>query len=570
MRIQVDDVRLFFDVEGTKLVAEGPWMRERPTVVLLHPGPGFDHNPFKVQIGPWLAARAQVVYLDMRGGGRSDQGAPEEHRLERWADDVRAFCDALRIERPIILGLGFGAMVALEYAARHPDHPGALALIGPVARIDPARSIAVYERIGGPEAGAVAERFYDNMDERGFADFVRVCFPLLSRHDLIDDVIVRAHWRPDVLIRWMSGEAKRIDLSDSLPLVRVPTLVLAGDDDAWAPLESVREVAERLPEARFHSFPGARHSVIRDEPAAAAELQSFLDVAGRSRGRGVKVEANGIDLFFDVQGTKLLAEGPWMRERPTVLLLPTGPGVDHSLYKEHIGPALAAHAQVVYLDLRGTGRSGWSTAEHWTLDTWVDDVAAFCDALELERVAVLGTAIGGVIGLLLAARNPERVERLVLVSTVARYVHARSVAVFDRVGGPAAGEVAARYFADPTEANFAEFMRVCIPLYNRRPVEPDTIARIELNLALSAHWERTGAREYDVREDAAHVACPTLVLAGDDDPSTTVAGTEELVEALPVGLVRYECYPETGHGIFRDRPQAADVVRDFLLAPEPA
>lgn len=284
----------------------------------------------------------------------------------------------------------------------------------------------------------------------------------------------------------------------------------------------------------------------------------------------MKVAANGIDLFFDVDGVKVAADGPWMRDRPTLILLPTGPGVDHSLYKEHAGPALAEIAQVVYLDPRGTGRSDWSSAEHWTLDTWVDDLAAFCDALDLDRVSLLGTSLGGVTALLFAARLTDRVDRLVLVSTVARYVHARSVAVFDRVGGPGAGEVAARYFADPTETNFTEFLRVCVPLYNRNPIEPDAVARMQINLALAAHWERTGALDYDVREQAARIRCPTLVLAGDDDPSTTVAGTEELVAALPDGLVRYERYPETGHGVFRDRPDAIGVVRDFLAAPEPA
>ncbi len=277
MRIQIGDVRLFFDVEGTKLVAEGPWMRERPTVVLLHPGPGFDHGPFKVQIGPWLAARAQVVYLDMRGAGRSDSGPPEDHRVERWADDVREFCDVLQIEHPIVLGLGFGAIVAMDYAARYPDHPGALVLIGPVARIVPERSIAVYERLGGEEAARIAAGFYGEMDERVFVDFVRVCFPLLSSHDRIADVIVRSHWSPEVLVSWMRGEAKEIDLRASLPLVRAPALVLAGEDDAWAPLESAREVAELLPSARFHSFPGARHSVIADAPHAAEDLAGFLD-----------------------------------------------------------------------------------------------------------------------------------------------------------------------------------------------------------------------------------------------------------------------------------------------------
>ena len=87
-----------------------------------------------------------------------------------------------------------------------------------------------------------------------------------------------------------------------------------------------------------------------------------------------------------------MPDGPWMRDRPTVVLLHTGPGADHSLYKEHIGPALTDVAQVVYLDLRGTGRSDWSSPEHWTVDTWVDDLEAFFDALEIDRPVLLGTS----------------------------------------------------------------------------------------------------------------------------------------------------------------------------------
>ena len=180
MRLGVGDIRLYFDVDGAKLVPEAAWMVERPTVVMLHPGPGFDHGLFKVQLGPWLAERAQVVYLDQRGGGRSESGRPEDLRLDRWADDVRELCDALEVERPVVLGLGFGAVVALRYATRHPEHPGALVVAAPIARVVPERSIAVYERLGGAEARAVAERFYGGMDEMAFAEFLRVCFPLLS------------------------------------------------------------------------------------------------------------------------------------------------------------------------------------------------------------------------------------------------------------------------------------------------------------------------------------------------------------------------------------------------------
>ena len=278
MRVQVGDVRLFFDVHGTKLVADGPWMRERPTVVLLHPGPGFDHGLFKIGIGPWLAAGTQVVYLDMRGAGRSDYGEPEDLRLEQWADDVRGFCDALRIEQPIVFGLGFGSMVALDYAARYPEHPGALVLGAPVARMLPERSIPVFERLGGPEAAEVAARIFGDPDGQAFADFVRVCFPLLSRYPFTSDVIVRADWRPEVLVNWMRGESKVVDLRDRIGAIRAPTIVIAGEDDAWSPLDSVREVAELLHDgARCHSFPGARHSVFADEPQAYEELRLFLD-----------------------------------------------------------------------------------------------------------------------------------------------------------------------------------------------------------------------------------------------------------------------------------------------------
>src|SRR5256885_1055800 len=110
VRARVGDVDLWFDVEGAGLVAEGAGMRERPTVVLLHGGPGFDHSAFKPTYGR-LSDVAQVVYLDHRGNGRSDRGDPADWRLEVWADDVPRFCDALGIARPILLGWSFRGLV---------------------------------------------------------------------------------------------------------------------------------------------------------------------------------------------------------------------------------------------------------------------------------------------------------------------------------------------------------------------------------------------------------------------------------------------------------------------------
>jgi proline iminopeptidase len=97
-----------------------------------------------------LAESAQVIYLDHRGNGRSDDGPQERWNLAQWGDDVRAFCDVFGIAKPIVLGASFGGMVALAYATRHPDHPSKLLLISTEAAGDTHlnRRVALFERFG--------------------------------------------------------------------------------------------------------------------------------------------------------------------------------------------------------------------------------------------------------------------------------------------------------------------------------------------------------------------------------------------------------------------------------------
>ena len=134
-------------------------MREKPTLLLLHGGPGFDHSIYKPAYSA-LADIAQIIYLDHRGNGRSEDGPRESWNLAQWGDDVRAFCEALGIVDPIVLGASFGGMVALAYATRHPAHPSKLVLISTEAAGDSYldRRVALFERFGGPEVGALARR----------------------------------------------------------------------------------------------------------------------------------------------------------------------------------------------------------------------------------------------------------------------------------------------------------------------------------------------------------------------------------------------------------------------------
>jgi pimeloyl-ACP methyl ester carboxylesterase len=122
VRIQVDDVKLFFDVEGSKLTPDGPAIRQVPTRLLLHGGLGFDHSGFKPAFTE-MADMAQAVYLDLRGNGPSDAGPLHKWSLEQWPEDMHSFCEALSIEAPIVMGHSMGGIVAIVYAMRYLDHP---------------------------------------------------------------------------------------------------------------------------------------------------------------------------------------------------------------------------------------------------------------------------------------------------------------------------------------------------------------------------------------------------------------------------------------------------------------
>ena len=279
MRVVVGDVRLFIDVDGAKLVPAGPWMRERPTVILLHPGPGFDHTVYKEFVGPSLAEVAQVVYVDLRGHGRSDRSTPDRLTTAQLADDLGALCLALEITRPILYGQGWGAFTAMSFASRFPEDVAKLVLVNPAARVDSARSVAVFDRVAGPEAGEAARRFYEEPTDATFAEYARLCFPhMATQGKLAAEAVVRAEWNPAASVHWFQTEARTIDLRSELSRVRAPTLVLAGEDDPLMTLSAAEEVVASLPPelVEFHRFTDARHAVIRDVPESTALLCEFV------------------------------------------------------------------------------------------------------------------------------------------------------------------------------------------------------------------------------------------------------------------------------------------------------
>lgn len=281
MYAQVNGVKLFFDVEGSSLVADGPTMKERPTVILVHGGPGGDHSVYKPDFGQ-LSDIAQIVYYDHRGNGRSDMSSSEHWTLDQWADDLKGLCDYLGIHKPIVVGASFGGFVAQAYAARHPGHAGKIALISTSAKVDFEQVYKAFGALGGPEVEAIARRYWDNPTDESRAEYRDRCVPFYSvKAQPNSDWLTRMIIRNDTAL-WFNGpshEQGRMDFRESLRSIDCPVLVMCGDKDPIMPMAFSEVIASSVPEEQLslHRIADCAHAIPADQPEQFFEiLRGFI------------------------------------------------------------------------------------------------------------------------------------------------------------------------------------------------------------------------------------------------------------------------------------------------------
>ena len=280
MHISIDTgVQLYVDIEGPGLVPDAAAMREKPTLILLHGGPGYDHSGFK-PIFSRLADIAQIVYYDHRGHGRSSRCPPEQWTLDTFADDVVRLCTALGIQRPIVLGQSFGGFVAQRYLARHPGHAARIVLSSTSHHMGLDRKLAMFQRLGGAAAHDAALAFWTQPTPATWAAYNRHCTPLYNTHPPADPLARgRTLFNEGLLFHWVAGEQQTMKLLPGLASAACPVLVMAGDDDPVCPLADAQDIAAALPAQwmQFTRFADAGHGAWRDQPdAALARLRQFI------------------------------------------------------------------------------------------------------------------------------------------------------------------------------------------------------------------------------------------------------------------------------------------------------
>jgi pimeloyl-ACP methyl ester carboxylesterase len=261
---------------------------------------------------------------------------------------------------------------------------------------------------------------------------------------------------------------------------------------------------------------------------------------------------------------------------PTLVCHPGGPGFS-SLYLGDLA-GLDRELELVLLDPRGTGGSDPARdPDGYAIADYAADVEELREHLGLDRLLLLGHSHGGVVAIEYAATHPDRVERLILASTLPRHGAEQEAAMQQAVEARQAEpwyEDAVDALQTEAQGSFAdgrELMELCrrmMPLYyadygEREQRHVASLDGDSLCVDATRLWETEIFERFDMRPLLPRLTMSTLVITGEKDFITGPACSAELAAGIPE--VEGVVLPGVGHMIFVEAPdQLREAVLSFL------
>lgn len=270
------------------------------------------------------------------------------------------------------------------------------------------------------------------------------------------------------------------------------------------------------------------------------------------------------DIYVDANGIRhhLIARG--MPGTPVVMMIHGLAGQAHVF--DTIAAHLASRFHVYCLDVRGRGESAWGPSEQYGTDTYVTDLEAVREALGLQRFALIGTSMGGIISMNYAPKFPERVDRVVLNDIGPEIDPAGLQRIFAYVGQ------APEMFAD-MKAVLKYYRENYGPMIEHLPedqIADFARANVRKNDNGVYVWKMDPAirkfagppPERDQWEVARAITAPVLILRGTNSDVLTAATAAKMVaEMQRATLVEI---PGVGHAPILSEPESVRALDAFL------
>lgn len=210
---------------------------------------------------PALASRYRVLRYDTRGHGGTDAPAGA-YSLDLLAEDVRALLQALGITRTHFIGLSMGGFVGQILALKYPDMLQGLVLCDTTSRVAPEARPMWEERIRVAQVQGM-EPHVEPTIGRWFTPLFRE-----RRPDVVDRVRAMIRGTNPMGYIGCCHAIAALDLLDRLPAIKVPTLVMVGEEDPGTPVAASRTIHEKIKNSELVILKSASHLSNMEQPEA--------------------------------------------------------------------------------------------------------------------------------------------------------------------------------------------------------------------------------------------------------------------------------------------------------------
>lgn len=240
-------------------------------VIFIHGFP-FDKTMWTPQLKS-IPAKYRAIAYDIRGHGQSDFG-DGQYLIEFFVDDLNSLMDYLKISKAVLIGLSMGGYIVLRTVERNPDRVLAIVLCNTKSDADTneikirrARQIKIINTSG-------IHRFTDDFLKAVFSEKTFLKSP--DTIDMIRKIILKTS--PPALISTLIALAARTSTTDALNQIKIPTLILTGENDTLTtPMDAIK-MQQLIPDSEMYIIPDAAHlSNLENTTLFNKYLFSFLD-----------------------------------------------------------------------------------------------------------------------------------------------------------------------------------------------------------------------------------------------------------------------------------------------------
>ena len=237
-----------------------PW-KTPDTVILQHCNAGSSKLYYRWV--PAVARHFRLIRVNRRGqGGSTVPGPGYPWSLSGAAQEMDAFLDRLSLQKVHVIGEATGAYISLQYAYEHPERLKSLTLINCSPKLAGLPRIAEFARL---------------IDEEGVESWIRKSMDSRFDPSQVDPEYIE--WHAQEKIRQPQGPTaeglmflSKVDVTDLLPEIKVPTLVIAGEGSLIHNQENAQRMKDLIPNCNLVVIPGVGGYVAHVVPERCAEI----------------------------------------------------------------------------------------------------------------------------------------------------------------------------------------------------------------------------------------------------------------------------------------------------------